>query len=142
MDLSFLDKVENTVSSFWFTSLMALVKLGRNDFLIAAHHALELCQLVIVMQMLVRDEEKKTNSHRFGDGEDVPILYSLLSLKSRDDLSENMRSEILSIIFHVAKHMDGISAAVIPSYISRSQTLSELCRQFNLMIAMRSTENC
>jgi hypothetical protein len=125
VDLSFLDKVENTVNSFWFASSMALVKLGRNDYLIAAHLALELCQLVIVMQMLVRDEEKKTNIHRFGDREDVPVLHSLLLLRSRDGFSENNKDEILNIIFHAAEHMEKISAPLV-KHPSRTEILKEI----------------
>jgi hypothetical protein len=131
VDLSFLDKAEDTANSFWFASSMALVKLGRNDYLIAAHLALELCQLVIVMQMLARDDEKKTNIHRFGDGEDVPVLHSLLLLRSRDDFSQNSKDEILDIIFHASEHMEKISASIVKEPC-RTDKLKKLRYQFNL----------
>jgi len=49
-------------------------RLGRGDYLIAAHLALEMCQLILVIQMMMRDEEKGTNMHRFGGKEAVPIM--------------------------------------------------------------------
>jgi hypothetical protein len=119
--ISFLDNVDRTVNAFWFLSSMVLVKLGRKDFLIAAHLALELCQLNIVIQMLIRDEEKKADFHRFGDGEVVPVLRSLMPQEDKN--------EVLSILFSAAEHMDKISATVYPKYVNRSDTLKALCRQ-------------
>jgi hypothetical protein len=98
---SFADKIDRTINQFWFTSVMVLVKLGRKDYLIAAHLVLELCQLIIVIQMLTRDQMKNTDRHRFGDKEDVPVLHGLLRLEE-----SNSEDEILSILFQAAKHMD------------------------------------
>jgi len=127
-DASFLEKIENTVNSFWFASSMVLIKLGRSDYLIAAHLVLELCQIVIVMQMFVRDEEKKTNIHRFGDCEDVPILHSIPLLKSRDNKST--QDGILNILFYAAKHMDKISEKFVK--YPRAEPLRDLQNQLNL----------
>jgi len=128
-DASFLEKIEDTASSFWFGSSMVLIKLGRNDYLIATHLVLELCQFVIVIQMLVRDEQKKTNIHRSGDCEDVPILHSILSLKSRD--TQNTKDDILNILFQAAECMDKISAKLIKCPY-RTDKLRDLQNQLNL----------
>ena len=130
--VSFLDRAESTVHGFWFLASMVLVKLGRNDFLIAAHLALELCQLHIVLQMLMRDAEKGTGIHRFGDGEDVPVLRSLMSRGGCCDVPQNSKDAILDILFRVAEQMDASSAAVLPGYVARSETLDALCRQMRI----------
>ena len=128
---AYLDKIESIVNQFWFLASMVLVKLGRNDHLIAAHLALELCRLIIVVQMLERDEEKKTDIHRFGGGEDVPVIHSLVSGDKRPGAkADKTKNEILGILFHAAEHMDNIAAAHIPKYIKRSDILYELNNQF------------
>jgi predicted nucleotidyltransferase len=91
-DTSFSAKVDTLINQFWFIAFLALVKLGLNDYLIAAHLALELFQLNIVLQMLIRDFEKNTNVHRFGDKESVPVLQHF---SSRD-------TEIINMLFHAA----------------------------------------
>jgi len=124
---------------------MVLVKLGRGDNLIAAHLALELCQLTVVVQMLMRDEEKKTNIHRFGGREDVPVLRSLIPPANHSDmpgdmpahhsnLPDNSKNEIIRILFHASGHMDIICADIHKDYIKRSGKLEALYRalEFNL----------
>jgi len=96
-----LPEIEKVVSQFWFVTSMTLTKLGRMDYLTAAHLTLGLCQVNIVVQMLARDEAKNTNIHRFGDKEDVPILHDLLQLNKG-----NMSEKILSILFLAAEHVD------------------------------------
>ena len=128
---SFFDNIDATMNLFWFLSSMVLVKLGRKDYLIAAHLALELCQLNIVMQMLARDEDKKTHIHRFGDSEDVPVLYALTSLNSRRDRINNGKDEILKILFLSAEHMDKITASIKPGYIFRLAKLNDLYKSLN-----------
>jgi len=131
-DSYFFNKVDSVINQFWFLSVGVLTKLGRNDFLIASHLALELCQLIIVIQMLIRDDEKKTNIHRFGDGEDVPVLRSLVS-NERDSFSMETKNEILNILFNASKGMDKIASTVFPEYIERSEKLIDLQRQYNLL---------
>jgi len=120
-DDSFEDRVDAVINRFWFLSSMVLVKLGRNDYLIAAHLVLELCQLIIHVQMLMRDEAKKTDKHKFGDCEDVPILHSLVQKKKRDT-----EDEILYILFQAAENMDKMSAKLELGYHNRNNKLREL----------------
>jgi len=119
-------KIDSIVNQFWFIASMVLVKLGRNDFLTAAHLALELCQLNIVVQMLIRDDEKKSNIHRFGDSEHVPVLHPLTSSKRCGEFLENEKDKILGILFHAAEHMDKISLQTIKNYTIRSEHLKTL----------------
>ena len=124
--ISFSDKIYNAVNQFWFLSSMVLVKLGRYDYLVAAHLVLELCQLNIVIQMLIRDEEKKTSIHKFGDREDVPVLRSLTSLNKYGDTALDTKDEILGVLFLAAEYMDKISANAFPEYINRNNELKAL----------------
>lgn len=120
------ERIENTINNFWFITHMVLIKLGRKDNLISAHLAFELCQLVIVVQMLMRDEEKKTNWHRFGNNEDVPVLHSLAHLKESD-----CKNVILDILFSAAEHMDKISAPFVNHY-NRTEKLRDLRHHFGI----------
>jgi len=104
----FVDKIKNVINEFWFISVLAMVKLGRRDNLVAAHLVLELCQLNIVIQMILRDNKKGSNIHRFGDKEDVPILKSLIELKEN-----SIENEILSILYQAAEHMENLSTPFI-----------------------------
>ncbi|MCL2188549.1 MAG: hypothetical protein FWC16_06545 [Defluviitaleaceae bacterium] len=114
-----------TVDRFWFIASLALVRLGREDYLMASHLALELCQLVLVMQMVLRDKEKNTNIHRFGDKEVVPVLMGLgLS-------GGNTRAAIANLIFHAARHMDNV-AMMESGYTSRRGKLQELAKFMRL----------
>jgi len=103
---SFLSKIADVANQFWFMASMVLAKLGRNDNLIAAHLVLELCQMVIVIQMLVRDNEKGTNIHRFGGGEDVPALHSPIHVPNRPHSKCRTVDAILTTLFSAAAHMD------------------------------------
>lgn len=55
---------------FWFVQVQALGKLFRRDYLIADHLAHMNLNETLVQQMVVRDQEKGTNHHRYGDGEE------------------------------------------------------------------------
>ena len=109
---SFEDKVEAVVNEFWYITSLVIAKIGRGDYLVATHLALELCQMTILIQMLIRDDEKGTNVHRFGDKENVPILASLFDLMSQsayvkdDDVVEQIRA----VLFQAVIQMDEISA--------------------------------
>jgi len=91
-----INEPERVTNAFWFIASMVLRKLGRGDHLIAAHLALELCQMVIVMQMLERDDAKGTNIHRFGDRESVPILELM------------PQGDILAMALHAGEHMENL----------------------------------
>ena len=119
-DDSFAGKTDSLINSFWFVATMVLTKLGRKDYLIAGHLALELCQQLIVLQMLRRDDVTKTDIHRFGSGEDVPVLHSLLRLNAHD---KGMEEIILDILFAAAGHMDAACAELYKSPEKSSRLL-------------------
>lgn len=127
------EKIDRTIHQFWFISFMVLVKLGRNDYLIASHLTLELCQLTIVTQMLIRDKIKSTNIHRFGEKEDIPILHSLFDMKIDKSLSENNNvNEILCILFQATEQMDNMSSQINQRCNKKSNILKDLASIFNI----------
>ena len=106
---------------------MVLAKLGRGDYLTASHLALELCQLNIVMQMLVRDDRKRRAVHRFGDKEDVPIIHSLFNEKAPKDLLKgNIENKILYALYQAAEQMDSMTAGLCLGYASKTNTLRNI----------------
>ena len=118
--------VNDVINQFWFLSSLVLVKLGRKDFLIAAHLALELCRLTIVLQMLVRDMMKNSNIHRFGDSEDVPILHALTQIEESAS-----RNEILCVLYKAAEQVDKLSLSHF-NIPEQTDTLRNLQRIFNI----------
>lgn len=55
---------------FWFVQVQALGKLFRKDYLIADHLTHMNLNETLVQQMVLRDQEKGTNHHRYGDAEE------------------------------------------------------------------------
>ena len=121
-ETSFIGKINKIINQFWFMSSMVLVKLGRGDYLISSHLALELCQLVIVVQMLIRDDNKKTTAHRFGDKEYIPIFTQLLNSDNNNDIPKG----ILNVLYLAAGHMDKVSVRLNLGYPSRSAVLHNI----------------
>jgi len=130
---TFSDNIESIMNRFWFMASMVAVKLGRKDHLIAAHLALELCQMNIAIQMLVRDNAKGSDIHRFGGGEDVPILHSWTKLNGSNKLRENTsKDNILHILLQAAKQMDTTFASLDTLYKSRTKILVNLLDMFQI----------
>jgi hypothetical protein len=105
---------------------MVLVKIGRDDFLIASHLAFELFQLNIVIQMLIRDTNKSTNIHRFGEKEDVPVLKSLLQSDINELSDKNTANVILHMLFLAAEQMDGLLLSLNIDYSPKSGRLKSI----------------
>ena len=119
---NFKDKIDNVINEFWFIAVMILVKLGRGDYLVASHLALELCQDVIVIQMLVRDNDKGAAFHRFGDKEKVLIFDALVNLGES--------ATALDMLFMAAEHMDAMCELLNLGYACRTDRLKAI--QHNL----------
>ena len=113
---SFENTIEKIINEFWFISSWALMKIGRNDYLVATHLALELCQINIVIQMLERDNKKGTNIHRFGEKESV-YIPSIADESIPVVLADETANEIMGIIFQASKRMDGISTKLMKKII-------------------------
>jgi len=129
-DATLSGKVNAIANQFWFYAAMILVKLGRKDNLIAAHLTLEMCQLIIVIQMLVRDSSKGTNIHRFGDGERVPILHHLPYATKSPLLDCATANEILALLFLAASQMDEALHKLELGHDGKADKLNLLAKHF------------
>jgi len=103
---SYKDKTDIVIYRFWFYCIMILIKLGRKDNLVAAHLTLELYRLIIVLQMLQRDNEYTADIHRFGGNEDVPVISLLTRLKE-----SNCKEIIIELLYGAAEYMDEVSGS-------------------------------
>ena len=65
------------INRFWFIQIQALGKLYRKDYLISDHLANTNCNETLVMQMVMRDSEHKTNHHRYGYYEELEYSKDL-----------------------------------------------------------------
>lgn len=101
------EKVSNIVMAFWHIAYMVVIKIGRKDYLVASHLVLELCQLIIVLQMLERDKNEGTNFHRSGSKEEVPILHNLIYTGIHNWI-HCKQDEIMSVLFEATEYMDKI----------------------------------
>lgn len=124
--------LDETINKFWFYAIMVIMKLGRNDYLIASHLALELCQLSIVIQMLLRDFNKKTNIHRYGDKENVPALNVMLDMycNSNNFKEDTTRENILAILFSIIKIMDEQMLSAVTNYKPKSSAFLGICAYY------------
>ncbi|MDX1662917.1 MAG: aminoglycoside 6-adenylyltransferase [Candidatus Promineifilaceae bacterium] len=61
-----LEEVQQMANSFWYKSVIAVVKIMRDDTLIATHLTLELVQECCVLGMILRDRAAGTSHHRSG----------------------------------------------------------------------------
>jgi len=127
-DDSFAGKVDAVVNQFWFIAALVLAKLGRRDNLIAAHLALEAWQLVVVVQMLERDNKKGTSIHRFGDGEAVPVLGCSF-IPGRPFLDYRTAGKILGMVYSAAGHMDEALQKLDLGYARKGGRLHILAEQ-------------
>lgn len=77
------DIVEYKSNEFWFITIQTLAKLLRRDHLIADHLSHMLIMEGLVLQMIERDEQHKTNFHRYGYSEELLFLKSDISRYNR-----------------------------------------------------------
>lgn len=64
-------------NEFWYLSYSVLVKIARNDLLIALHLTLDLYKKCILISLWLRDKKSNTNIHRLGGprNNDLEKLY-------------------------------------------------------------------
>lgn len=108
------------VDSFWFVAIQALGKLMRKDYLISSHLAHMLIQEGLVLQMIMRDNEKGTNVHRFGYAEKLDYL----SVYDNEDIcfsktSDETYNYIARLLYSAVKSYDRLYSSLDNTYKSR-----------------------
>lgn len=116
------------INNFWFVAVQALGKLMRKDYLIASHLAHMLIQEGLVLQMIIRDNEKNTNYHRFGYEEELEYLTIL----NQEDISfantsDDKFNHIARLLYSAVKSYDILRLSFKDSlYKSRLENYLEI----------------
>lgn len=114
-------------NSFWFTSIQALAKLLRNDYLISDHLSHMLLMECLVLQMLDRDNLYQTNFHRYGyaeqiDYKNVDISHCEKYLTNHDDTYNYIVQNLCKAVICY----DNLAAASNPLYQKRSDLFFDI----------------
>jgi hypothetical protein len=108
------------INKFWFVAIQALGKLMRKDYLISSHLAHMLIQEGLVLQMIMRDNEKNTNFHRFGYEEELNYLTVMNQEEvSFANTSDDTYNHIARLLYSAVKSYDRLSLSVDKLYKSR-----------------------
>ena len=111
---------------FWFVQVQALGKLFRRDYLIADHLAHMNLNETLVQQMVLRDQKKGTNHHRYGDGEEriYEKYLSVCPLCTGDDSHDRIAKKL----YAAAVAFDELMLHFEPAWEARTPLFAELWR--------------
>jgi hypothetical protein len=111
------EEIERMADEFWFKAAVAIAKVVRNDLLIALHLALDLARDSLVLQMIRRDQTKRTTIHRTGAwGNEIVTHFSWNG-------QEGSGEEILHLIKLSGEVFDELASALLPDYTQRGPLL-------------------
>lgn len=111
-------EIERTVDEFWLKAAQAIVKVVRNDLLIALHLALDLAREGLVLQMIRRDRALGTTIHRTGGwGNEIVSRF-------RYDAQNASGEEILELIRSSCDVFDELALDLLTEYDRRAPFLS------------------
>jgi hypothetical protein len=110
-------EIEKMVDAFWFKAAVAITKVMRNDLLIGLHLALDLARDGLALQMIRRDQEKRTTIHRIGGWANE--LVARFSWHSQDSSG----AEILNLVKSSCKIFDELASEMVPNYSQRGSLL-------------------
>ncbi len=109
----------DNIDRFWFIQVQALGKLYRKDYIISNHLANMNCNDTLVMQMVLRDLEYKTNHHRYGHAEELEYVKDLgKNPYKHDDSTFNL---IADHLYAAALAYDRLAKFFYPEYQDRSR---------------------
>lgn len=117
---------------FWFVQVQALGKLFRRDYLIADHLAHMNLNETLVQQMVLRDQKKGTNHHRYGDGEErvYEKYLSVCPLCSGDDSHDRIAKKL----YAAAAAFDELMVHFEPAWEARTPLFTELWQCYALWV--------
>ena len=109
----------DNIDRFWFIQVQALGKLYRKDYIISNLLANMNCNDTLVMQMVLRDLEYKTNHHRYGHAEELEYVKDLgKNPYKHDDTTFNLTADHL---YAAALAYDRLAKKFYPEYQDRSR---------------------
>lgn len=117
---------------FWFVQVQALGKLFRRDYLIADHLAHMNLNETLVQQMIVRDQKKGTNHHRYGDGEEriYEKYLSVCPLCTGDDSHDRIAKKL----YAAEAAFDELMLHFEPAWEARTPLFTELWQCYALWV--------
>lgn len=110
---------ERQINPTWFKYFGAIKRFCRNDNLIGMHLLLDLIREYLVLEMIDRDNRRKTNIHRFGDNERLPDAIKL------SHIAESDKEMVLDYIAKLAYEYDQKLSSMIVGYTSRYHLVME-----------------
>ena len=114
----------DNINRFWFIQIQALGKLYRKDHLISAHLANVNCNETLVMQMILRDQQYRTNHHRYGYSEELEYVKDLGKVPFKtDDLVFN---RIADHLYAAALTYDRMVKFFYPKHRDRSRAFFDV----------------
>ncbi len=110
---------ETRISLTWFKYMGAINKFCRHDNLIGMHLLLDLIREFLVLEMVERDNRKKTNIHRYGSHELLPEPIRLSNIYESDP------KRLLDYIAKLAYAYDQKIVSMVEGYTSRVHWILE-----------------
>lgn len=108
----------DNIDRFWFIQVQALGKLYRKDYLISSHLANMNCNDTLVMQMILRDLEYRTNHHRYGHSEELEYTKDLG--KNPFQTKDKTFNRIADQLYAAALSYDRLTKMFYPEHMDRS----------------------
>ncbi|MBQ4640474.1 MAG: hypothetical protein IJB69_08175 [Clostridia bacterium] len=123
---------------FFFVQVQALGKLYRRDYLIADHLAHMGLNDTLVQQMVLRDMEKGTKHHRYGDGEERTYekYLSACPVLSGDE----SHNRIARKLYAAARAYDENMTVFYPDWEGRTENLLDIWRCYEKAMQMPEAE--
>lgn len=123
------------MEEFWFVQVQALAKLYRRDYLIADHLAHRNLNETLVQQMVLRDIEKGTCYHRYGDGEKAVYEKHLSVYHDHGKKQDDRFCSIARKLYAAAAAYDELMQVFYPGMQQRSPLFSELWNAYDAGMA-------
>jgi hypothetical protein len=111
------EKTEELVDAFWLKAAVATTKVVRDDLLIGSHLAFDLARDCLVLQMMRRDRQMRTEIHRTGGWGNE--LAARLSWGGQGNSAE----AILHLVGSSCEVFDELAPDLVPGYNRRGSLL-------------------
>lgn len=133
------DFLLETADRFWFVQIQALAKLYRDDYLIADHLANMNINETLVLQMMLRDKEYKTNIHRYGYRDTLQYLQDQEN-KCPYCKYDEVFSKIAEKLYQASIAFDQLAIQMNPNYLLRKECYFEIWKCYDRAMLRKTNE--
>ena len=120
---------ETAIGPTWFKYMDTVKKFCRQDNLIGMHLLLDLIREYLVLEMVERDQRKRTNIHRYGDHERLPGGIQLSQIDESDTMG------VLDYIARLASAYDQKLVSLVEGYTSRVHWVLEYIERSKVYVS-------